>query len=113
MKKIMGLCQGRHSIATNEQQIVDSFIFTTEVNPIDLHNIDNQVHAALYNCSELELYVTGLTVALVSVINYCLINYIPLTLWHYNRDTNSYYSQKLHTTRDLDLLIEAGYIRQK
>ena len=41
----------------------------------------------------LVIYVTGLTVALVAVINACLRVGISVTLMHYNRDTGSYYPQ--------------------
>lgn len=41
----------------------------------------------------LVLYVTGLTVATVAVINVCIRVGISLTLMHYNRDTGSYYPQ--------------------
>ena len=41
----------------------------------------------------LVIYGTGLTVALVAVINACLRVGISVTLMHYNRDTGSYYPQ--------------------
>jgi hypothetical protein len=62
------------------------------------------------DCSELDLYVTGMTVALVSVINYAIHNHIPLTLWHYNKANESYYPQEVHTTEFDDLLREGGYL---
>lgn len=42
---------------------------------------------------DLVLYVTGLSVALVAVINACIRVGIGLTLMHYNRDTGNYYPQ--------------------
>lgn len=41
----------------------------------------------------LVIYVTGLTVALVAVINVCLRVGISLTLMHFNRATGDYYPQ--------------------
>lgn len=41
----------------------------------------------------IDLYVTGLTVALVAVINCCAKEGIDLKLWHFNRDTGEYYPQ--------------------
>lgn len=41
----------------------------------------------------LVLYVTGLSVALVSVINVCMRVGISLTLMHFNRATGDYYPQ--------------------
>ena len=62
----LGLCKGRHSI----QGILD-------------------------------LYVTGLTVATTSLINAVLDhnrtykNRVILTLYHYNKDTDTYYPQQI------------------
>lgn len=47
------------------------------------------------NVGELNLYVTGLTVALIAVINACKVRGVDLTLWHFNRDTNSYFAQEV------------------
>lgn len=47
----------------------------------------------------IDLYVTGLTVALVSVINVCIRENIGLTLWYYDRNKGDYYPQKLSHTK--------------
>lgn len=44
---------------------------------------------------KVELYVSGLTVAVAEVIRYCHINYIELTLYHYDRETGNYYPQTM------------------
>ncbi len=44
---------------------------------------------------QVNLYVTGLTVALIAVINALAKTDTELTLYHYDRDTNSYYPQKV------------------
>ena len=43
----------------------------------------------------LDLYVTGLTVALVAVLNVCREEDIKVTLYHFNRENGSYYEQKV------------------
>lgn len=43
----------------------------------------------------LDLYATGLTVALIAVINICKREQIDLTVWHYNKATGDYYSQEV------------------
>lgn len=91
MTKKMELCQARHEIP----QAVDGSIFGNIVDPTDLIAMKTVVAEKLQGVSSLELYVTGLTVALVEVINYCHENGVELTLMHYNRDTNDYYSQKV------------------
>lgn len=45
----------------------------------------------------LVLYVTGLSVALVSIINVCLHVGISLTLMHFNQANGDYYSQEVMT----------------
>lgn len=44
---------------------------------------------------EINLYVTGLTVALVAVLNVCKQEGVKVTLQHYNRETGKYYSQEV------------------
>ena len=97
----MGLCEGRHEIP----QVTDGYIFPSEVNPIDLRQLNNIAVDRLMDICEkeyndkkqiieqLNLYVTGLTVALVEVINVCRKLDITLRLYHYNRETNDYYVQ--------------------
>lgn len=41
------------------------------------------------------LYVTGLTVALIAALNVCRLQGISVTLWHYDRETNGYFSQEV------------------
>lgn len=93
----MSLCKGRHEIIQAE----DGSIFDTEVDPLDvtgLQNIAMHVLLALkknHKVEKLNLYVTGLSVALVAVINACKLLHIQLVLWHYNRDADDYYSQEV------------------
>ena len=91
MKKILGLCEGRHTI-----EKVEGYIFGKELNIRDLGYMRMLAHEVLYETKELDLYVTGLTVALVTVINYCLYNHIALTLYHYDREYDNYYPQEVN-----------------
>ena len=84
----MGLCRGRHDIPG-----VESYIYPSQVDPLDLAGQAATAAAALAGVEVLDLYVTGLTVALVTVINHCHRAGIRLTLWHYDRDSGSYYPQ--------------------
>jgi hypothetical protein len=99
----IGLCQGRHEI-----QGVKSYFFPQEVNPLDIDwlnqravfVIDKMVELAKAdgaNGLEVNLYVTGLTVTLVAVINACS-HYpeVELTLWHYDRVSGQYYPQTVY-----------------
>ena len=117
MKEIvtLGLTEGRHELPP-----VDGFIFPKEVDPTDLEYINATVGEKIQSfvgikkssrlglnqsswddveCFEgekiLHLYVTGLTVLTASVISYCALNGISLTLFHYDRETEDYYKQRL------------------
>lgn len=88
----MELCKGRHSTPAK-----NGAIFTHEIKDVtNTRALEHEVHCSLAYCCKLDLYVTGLTVALVAVINYCVINQIELTLWHYNKESNDYYSQEVY-----------------
>ena len=45
--------------------------------------------------TEINLYVTGLTVALIEVLNVCADLEISVTLYHYDRDSGNYFPQKV------------------
>lgn len=85
----MALCEGRHEIP----EAVDGPIFGNSLNPLDLEGMRKTAAARLAGVEALDLYVTGLTVALVEVINFCHANGVSLTLWHFDRETGGYYPQ--------------------
>lgn len=89
----MSLCKGRHEIP----EAVDGSIFGTEVDPLDVEGLQAKVTEALpaLGIRHLDLYVTGLTVALIAVLNACRELGIHVTLWHFNRETGKYYSQEV------------------
>jgi hypothetical protein len=113
MKKLkLGLCAGRHDMP------VDGYIFEDAVNPTDVIALEDKAIKRLkalfpfvevsigrmpnqadytdvpvYIRGELDLYVTGLTTALVAVLNACRLLGVDVTLWHFDRDAEAYYSQ--------------------
>ena len=89
----MALCKGRHEIP----EAVDGAIFNSEVNPLDVYGLETEAKRKLekLDCKVLNLYVTGLTVALVAVINASRDLDIMVQLYHYDRETGSYYSQEV------------------
>jgi len=88
----MELCKARH-----ETPATDGAIFGNEVDPTDTTGLEK---CALERLSELQaekldLYVTGLTVALIAVLNAARELGIEVTLWHFDRETGGYYKQEV------------------
>lgn len=88
----MELCKGRHTTPA-----IDGAIFETEVNPLDISGLETQAKERLasLNITRLHLYVTGLTVALIAVINVARKLGIKVTLWHFDRESGEYYKQEV------------------
>ncbi len=114
----LGLCKGRHDIPQAE----DGFVFESISDPTDTKALEKRAFMSLWNvcyrsnkglmidpewdgCDmtplifngmlHLNLYVTGLTVALIAVLNVCRREGITVTLWHYNSADGSYYPQQV------------------
>lgn len=88
-KKIYALCEGRHAMPEE----VEGSIFSKTLNPLDVEGMEKIANDRLAGVEELTLYVTGLTVALVAVINICHRKKIELLLMHFDRNTGNYYPQ--------------------
>lgn len=91
MKKCLALCEGRHEMP----DCVEGSIFGNELNPTDLASMRATASEKLKDVDTLDLYVTGLTVALGEVIRLCTEREINLTLWHFDRNTGEYYPQTI------------------
>lgn len=91
IEKSMALCEGRHSIP----QATDGAIFPSVVNPLNVMDLFMTARDVLRGVDVLNLYVTGLTPALVAVLNACHYLNITVTLYHYDRDTGNYYPQRV------------------
>lgn len=90
----VALCSGRHPIP----QAVDGAIFGDVIDdPTNTIKMMMQARRALLNLEVkyVDLYVTGLTVALVAVLNAARALDISVTLYHYNRETGEYYPQEV------------------
>ena len=123
MKKelFLSLCEGRHEIP----QAVDGSIFPAEIqNVADTAVLESRAFSGIWRAAycryksgesgylynpdgadlyelalcpglRINLYVTGLTVALVAALNACRAERLTVTLWHFNRDTGEYYPQEV------------------
>lgn len=87
----IALCEGRHQMPEG----VEGAIFPNTLNPTDIEGLDRITKGFIdsHLNTKIDLYVTGLTVALVSVIKACHDQPVALTLYHFDRETNSYYPQ--------------------
>lgn len=94
MTKIIktSLCAARHQMPAD---VVGS-VFGNTLDPLDINGLQKTADdfvGSLDKDASLHLYVTGLTVALVAVINACKKAGVKLVLWHFNRDNGDYYPQ--------------------
>ena len=89
VKKIMCLCAGRHQMPEE----VEGAIFSNTLNPLDVDGMEKIASDKLEGVQSLELYVTGLTVALIAVVNICHQKGIELILMHFDRTSGNYYQQ--------------------
>lgn len=116
----LALCEGRHSIP----QATDGTIFPHEITDMtNTPALERTAYEGIfYACMvhgggllryepkleditdipfvfeqgmSINLYVTGLTVALIAALNVCHTCGIKVTLWHYNRETGDYYPQEV------------------
>lgn len=96
----IALCEGRHAMPED----VQGSIFPNTLNPTDLTAINDIAMKFMkaHQDDKVNVYVTGLTVALVAVINAAVkVQCANLTLYHYDRDTGSYFPQPVDTGDDL------------
>ena len=93
MEYVKGLIQGRHEISE-----VKEYIFENALDPADIQGIRSlaqQNLGFLKAGDSLKVYVTGLTVALVEVINICHEKGVRLTLMHFDREKGTYFPQEI------------------
>lgn len=92
MEYTMALCESRHPIPGVERAIFPNTI----TDPTDLGSLMEIAASAIpSDCTELTVYVTGLTVAMLAVVRLCLFREISLTAMHYDRENGTYYQQDI------------------
>lgn len=86
---VYGLISGRHAMP------VDEYVFEEIENMFSFFDLEVKALSSIEKTSDLlVLYVTGLTVATVSVLNVAKkLGYKDVVLKHYNRDNGLYESQ--------------------
>lgn len=90
MKYIFELCAGRH------QTPADKAIFAAVNNVTDTEGLLQVARENIpADCSELTVYVTGLTPAMLAVVRACAERGIALVAMHFDRESGTYYPQKV------------------
>lgn len=88
MKYTFELCSGRHSTPAT------AAIFPNTVNPTDINGLYETAWRAIpADCDTLDVYVTGMTVAMLAVVNVCVARHVGLTAYHFDRESGEYYPQ--------------------
>lgn len=101
------LCPARHS-----HPQIDGLpsIFPSEIADVtDVGGLTEVARNAVWGCAGVDLYVTGLTVAVGAVIRACYMDAVPLTLWHFDRSAGGYFSQAIITPQDAAMMREGGW----
>ena len=102
----MVLCKGRH---THRELEGLQAIFPSYIDPLDFTGLNEMAELKLEGVDHLDLYVTGLASALAAVLTVCTQNLISCSLWHFDRDKDTYIEQKTATKCHYAFLHE-GYV---
>ena len=93
----LGLVKGRHEIP----QVKGRYIFVEDLNPTDVAETEGKAYSvlagirAVYPDDHIDLYVTGLTIALIAVLNAAKRHGMSVTLYHFDRETGEYFPQEV------------------
>ena len=85
----IGLCDGRHPLPC------DQFVFDSIDNIFDYKQLRDTAIKVLSDCTDpvVDLYVTGLTTALVEVLAAAKVCGKTIVLWHYDVTNDTYIPQ--------------------
>lgn len=94
---IVALCEGRHQIDGVSKSIYPSKVKVTDIGELKNKAIDfvarKMIAQGIY--TELNVYVTGVTTGLIEVVNACRLYNVDLVLFHYDRDSGTYFPQRV------------------
>lgn len=100
---VYGLCKGRHPLP------VEDFIYENEItDPTDVLGLTMsamkffKADPDFEKSAFVEIYVTGLTVALIAAINAAHMLNKSVTLYHYDVTSGEYYAQRVRTQSIID-----------
>ena len=89
---VYGLCEGRHP----EQPVKEGIFAHNIARPSDVKNLEDIANKRIpIDCDRLAVYISGMTAAVIAVVNVCRMRNIQLTLYHYNKWSKVYYKQEV------------------
>lgn len=92
--KAVGLCAGRHEMPVSEFLYPKVIEDPTDTQALELEALKFMRNLDSEGFDEVEVYVTGMTVALTSFVKMAAdFGWISLSLFHYDSKTGSYYEQ--------------------
>lgn len=93
MTRKIGLCASRHEMPV--QDFVFDEIPADRVTDPEWLEETAAGYLRRLGAQEIELYVTGLTVALIAVLNAARELGVRVSLYHFDRDTGKYFRQEV------------------
>ena len=103
------LVAGRHKTSAAEAIFPADFFGEGS---LDFEGMMRQAHSVLSRIpreENLEVFVTGFTPALTTVVAWAEAHHRSLVLLHFDKQSKSYVAQRMQCDKDFDLLVEAGY----
>ena len=97
LKISVGTVSGRHQLPVQEYVINEEIEDVTDVDSIQ-KKVDKYFEENIANVDEkveLILYVTGLTLVVLAIVNACKKYGCDLVCMHYDRENNCYIGQKI------------------
>ena len=102
-KKIDKLIKIADFLNTTTDYLLERTNIDSPLSVITNNIVDEQLNELINNYArlnklqrqEVNLYVTGLTVSLISVLNAFKVCHIKVNLYHFDRDTNTYFKKEV------------------
>lgn len=97
IKISLGTIKGRHSLPVTDYVFNEEIKDVTDVGKIqqDVDYYFNELSETCKDKIQIILYITGLTVVTLSIVKACKRLDYELVVMHFDRDSNSYFGQKV------------------
>lgn len=97
IKISLGTIKGRHSLPVTDYVFNEEIKDVTDVEKIqqDVDYYFNELSETCKDKIQIILYITGLTVVTLSIVKACKRLDYELVVMHFDRDSNSYFGQKV------------------